>query len=380
MWVQSEFFNDEDVRLMWLQHDCYWDTLRLINWQIRDASGVILPPKIDHRDLQRAHDLLAACFRHEFKEKIGYKKLSVDNILGKTIETIQPRQDQEVIWEWINWLKKTLLITEIADAYKLALQSYTYQIHSTEIKDLENAIISKFHEVPWLHVTKSHITGRKRVSTVMRAGVKAKKTLSADEKVKIELSILKKQKKTIAKSISQLQKQGIQDQGFQLEINWPTGAFRASKTGWSKVTKFEYEHRKEQLLPKLPEGGGCVYVLGINGRPDLCKIGFTTLSAHQRANHYGRKHDLDLFVCEIHDSPDARALEKVLHDEFSDHRYEIGKATEVFSITPADAGEKLRAYLPTVSKLARQRELQWLFLEKLLTDSKILKLSFKLNE
>ena len=377
MWVQSEFVDDEDDRLMWLQHDCYWNTLRLINSQIQDTSGVILPPKIDHRDFQRAHDLLAACFRHEFKAKIGYKKLCVDNILGKTIETIQPKHDQEVIGEWVNWLKKTLLITEIANSYKSALQGYVYQTHSTEIIELENAILSKFHQVPWLDVAKPKLMGGKKVGTIMRKGVKAKKTISADEKVKIELSVLKKQKQIIAKSISQLQKQGIYDQGFHLEINWPVEAFRVSKTGWSKVTKFEYEYRKEQLLPKLPEGGGCVYVLGINGRPDLCKIGFTTLSAHQRANHYGRKHEIDLFVCEIHDSPDARALEKVMHDEFSDHRYEIGKATEVFSITPADAGEKLRAYLPKVSKQARQRELQWLLLEKLLTDSKILKLSVK---
>jgi len=377
MWVRSEFFGDADDKLMWLQHDCYWSTLSLINTKILEATGITLPPDIDHRDFQRAHDLLAACFRYEFKENIGYKKLSVDNILGKTIETIQPRHDQEVVWAWLNWLERTLLITEIENAYKLALQSYEFQKYSVEIRTLEKVITNNFDNIQWLDIDQPSLIEPKRVSTTKCNGVKTKKVTSAREKAKAELAILKKQKQIIAKSISELKKIGVKDQYFPtMEITWAAGAFEVTKSGWSKVTKFEYDDRKEQLLPKLPEGGGCIYVLGINGRPELCKIGFTTLSAHERASHYGRKYDLDLFVCEIHDTPDARALERIMHSEFSDHQYIVGNAKEVFSVTPAYASEKLREYLPTVSNEARQRELQWLILEKLLTDSKILKLSY----
>ena len=128
MWVQSEFDGDEDSRLMWLQHDCYWSTLRFIFVQIRDASSIELPIEIDHRDFQRSHDLLAACFRYDFKQNSGYTKLSADDILGKTIETEQQKRDQEIVSEWLNWLQNVVASEPISRSYKRALNTLPPQI------------------------------------------------------------------------------------------------------------------------------------------------------------------------------------------------------------------------------------------------------------
>ena len=155
-------------------------------------------------------------------------------------------------------------------------------------------------------------------------------------------------------------------------------AFHTNRSGWSKVDRYDYKWRKKQLEKRLPNGGGCCYVLGILGNPKLCKIGFTTLSAHERALEYGKEYDLKFFVYDTIPSKNAAALENSAHRYFRPHHYDYRGSKEIFSIDPVSASRKIRQLEPTMGVKFLQREMQWLSLQAILANVKIAKEQWRL--
>lgn len=121
---------------------------------------------------------------------------------------------------------------------------------------------------------------------------------------------------------------------------------------------------------KLSDGAGCVYILGIIGKEHLCKIGFTSLSVHERAKDYGKTYGLRFYVVHVISSENAKALEQRVHEQISWARYPYKGSKEIFEITPNKADQLVRSLEPSTSHELINRELQWLYLELLKKQAK----------
>ena len=143
-------FEDDDVRLAWIQHDCYWQTLHLIRQIIVIYYNALCPISIDHRAIQNSHDILAAVFRYDFKNSCGYEIFYTDNILGKSLTTAQQKSDSEIVAEWENWLRDLLskeheILKNFNDIYENQTIPGVYKFE----EKLEVLLLKKFADIPW---------------------------------------------------------------------------------------------------------------------------------------------------------------------------------------------------------------------------------------
>ena len=106
--VFTMFDGDTDEALSWIQHDCYWHSLRIIKKILNENFKGLELPNLDHRTVQNSHDILAGAFRYEFHKSSGYKKAFQDEILGKNLITYQAKDESEIINEWQNWLEQKM--------------------------------------------------------------------------------------------------------------------------------------------------------------------------------------------------------------------------------------------------------------------------------
>ena len=156
--VLFEFNGDDDDRLAWLQHDCYfenWSSLRLIRSAVGNATGKDFGFKLDHRDFQRSHDLLAGAFRYEFKTGSSYEKSCVDVIFDNPIITKQRKSDVDIIVEWREFLSNTLVSQPILKRFERAFDHYSSENFSSLQFELERSIFVYFQNVPWVTQTKN---------------------------------------------------------------------------------------------------------------------------------------------------------------------------------------------------------------------------------
>ena len=308
MWVYSKFQGDMDKKIMLIQHDCYWSTLSLIrnlikrNFHKTNPSEFIELPNIDHRTIQSAHDILAAAFRYNFKYSSTHDKRIEDKILGVSLQWTHPKENNDIIQEWHGWLEGCFdggneIIAEFITIYLNQNSSIGYEAEDR----LEALIIQKFPNVPWNEVEAKNVDDE--ISNEQFKNFTHKKIAVDLNNKRTEfpkkVEILEAEHEEIIRSIERLKENGVDDNYFPLgELNWLPKAFNPNHTGWSDCSKYNYKHRKAQLDPRLPIGAGYIYVLGVLGSPNLSKIGYTTLSAHQRAKDYGKVYDLNLFVYE----------------------------------------------------------------------------------
>lgn len=156
--VLHEFDGDDDNRLAWLQHNYYfenWSSLRLIRSAVGNATGKDFGFRVDHRDFQRSHDLLAGAFRYEFKTRSSYEKSCVDVILDIPIKTKQPKSDVDLIIEWREWLSNTLISQPILKRFERAFEHYSSENFGPRQFKLERSIFVYFQNVPWVTQTKN---------------------------------------------------------------------------------------------------------------------------------------------------------------------------------------------------------------------------------
>ena len=189
-----------------------------------------------------------------------------------------------------------------------------------------------------------------------------------------KLELLQAELNALTEKIRALEEMGVNDY-YSPTMLFEAGAdtFLPDKSGWSYFNRFTYKDRKKQFEPRLPKGAGIVYVLGVVGNPGLSKIGFTTITAHDRALDYGKVHDLDLFVYDQVSCSDAKALEKLVHQKLKNHRHDHNNSRELFSITPKFAASEIRNLEPSASPEVLSRDLQWLHLQSCLSMARLAK-------
>lgn len=388
MWMYPRFDGDDDKKLMLIQHDCYWSsTLQLFHQCVEGQTEVNLPWKIDHRTIQDAHDLFAAAFRYDFKNSSGYEKTSEDIILGLAHQSSRQKTEDEIINDWHDWLTNALdgedkIISELQTIYMNQNVAIGYEAEDK----LRVLIIQKFSHLNWCDSdlnrepwSPENVENKKVDEKIIH-----KKKIIAflnnfGTKQPDDIEIFKAELDEIKRSQKNLEELGVYDYYAPPEyIDWMPHAFYKNRSGWSKVDRYDYKWRKKQLENRLPNGEGCCYVLGISANPKLCKIGFTTLSAHERALEYGKEYDLKFFVYDIIPSKNAAALENMAHRYFGAHHYDYRGSKEIFSIDPVAASRKIRQLEPTIGVEFLQREMQWLSLQAILTNVKIAKEQWRL--
>ena len=391
--MYSRFEGDNDQNLMLIQHDCYWSSTLSLMLQIIEknlsqlrSTHPNLPSSIDHRTIQDAHDLLAAAFRYNFKNSSGYKKHSEDTFFGLAHHSVRQKTQNEIISEWHCWLAEALegeneIISEFQTVWLNQNVATGYEAED----NLRGLIIQKFSHIKWCHSDLE----REPWSPV---DLKMK---TVDEKIQnkniIEhlqnpgatqpnkIDIFKAELDEIHRSKKLLEDNGVNDEYTPPEyIDWMPDAFYENRSGWSKVYRYDYKWRKQQLEKCLPEGAGCCYVLGVLNEPNLSKIGFTSISAYDRALDYGKEYDLKFFVYDIIPSKNAAALEKRAHEGFKSYHYNHLGSKEIFSIDPVTASRQIRQLEPNVEDAFLQREMQWLSLREILTNVKIAKEQWQL--
>ena len=163
-------------------------------------------------------------------------------------------------------------------------------------------------------------------------------------------------------------------------INWGPEAFTTDYTGWSPFLRHEYKSLKAAVSKKLPAAAGFCYVLGVVGKDEYCKIGFTKFNARKRAEEYGREHALDLYVFDSVYSKSAAALEKLVHQKLACSRVLGVKAQELFKITPEEASVLIRSEKPGIVRNINIREARELKKQEILLDVKISKMRFEIDE
>ncbi len=373
--VITMYKGDADTALSWMQHDCYWHTIEVIREILKDSLKDLKLPNLDHRTVQNFHDILAAGFRYAFHKSSGYKKASQDVILGKDLVTHQIKKESEIIYEWHNWLKNNLvgenqILKELVNVYfnQNTLAGYEFE------KKVEFLLLKKFEYIPWiglfqekLNVSNFGYSSEKSEEKhyVNKSEDLNKNSLSKLDILNLELDQLNKNIKSLKEKGAEDTYDGSNQDGVAPLINWNTEAFFRTRSGWSYYDEDEYKNRKNQLERKLLEGAGCVYVLGVIGKDNLCKIGFTNLAVHKRAKDYGSKYGLSFYVVDVISSDNAKALEKRVHELISSSQFQFKGAKEIFELSPDLASQRVRSLEPSTGRELINRELQWLLLEVL---------------
>lgn len=158
--VIEAYEGDKDDKLAWLQHDCYYSSLRTIRRHALTSaeeptkSLLVATGSIDHRTLQNGHDDLAAAFRHHFKIYSGYKKTNEDDFFGQRHTNSRQKTDVEIIDEWQNWLENWLKNKkEIGEAIaQVVLNQNNEEGYAAERK-LRHLIRLEFQQIDWIDPT-----------------------------------------------------------------------------------------------------------------------------------------------------------------------------------------------------------------------------------
>lgn len=150
-------FDDDSVEAGWIQHDVYYDALRIIRTECRDMTvraasllgqeppSVIKIDGIDHRSLQTAHDLIAATWR--FRSQIVQRHLPFAD--GEA----DLDQDNKLADRWLLWLKQE--VRSWYDAPHLVHQLMTIVEHGNTdtcyaAEDaLGKSLLERYADVPW---------------------------------------------------------------------------------------------------------------------------------------------------------------------------------------------------------------------------------------
>jgi hypothetical protein len=155
MIVTSMFEGDDDTHLMWLQHDVYGAALDNIVSRVKDYNDFAeaylnvrrgdFPRSYDYRNLQQAHDVLAACYR--FRHPAQQFELPFEGTVPRG------ELDMCVVKTWLNWLKdeciswfvEPRLISHIRD---LIVEADVEFLKYWE-EDLHFRLVERFRDVPW---------------------------------------------------------------------------------------------------------------------------------------------------------------------------------------------------------------------------------------
>lgn len=150
-------FEDDSVEAGWMQHDVYYDALRIIRSECRDMTvraAALLgqePPAvtkvegIDHRSLQTAHDLIAAAWR--YRSQIVQRRLPFAD--GET----DLDQDNKLAGRWLSWLKAE--VRSWYDAPHLVHELMTIVEHCNSDRGyvaedaLGKSLLARYDDVPW---------------------------------------------------------------------------------------------------------------------------------------------------------------------------------------------------------------------------------------
>ena len=143
--------NDTTTAIAWIQHDVYWDALRIIVGACRDhvKSALLLLdqkwPKewetdfsYDHRTLQVAHDFIAAAWRYREPKMPLFLQVTDKDLIAS---------------EWLSWLRREVDLwsdqPNIVRNIMTILGNQNVDVGYRAEDCLARALLLRYADVPW---------------------------------------------------------------------------------------------------------------------------------------------------------------------------------------------------------------------------------------
>ena len=156
MIVAGRFHEDDDVDVMWIQHDVYNEALGIISGICQEYTNLAhrildddLPKweiinSYDHRSMQRAHDTIAAAWRLRCLPSLRQMEFPLDG---------EPGEWPDFAGHWLKWLEEEVSSwkhhTPLIRLVVKIVQNQSVPVGYRAEDDLNVELLLHYEDVPW---------------------------------------------------------------------------------------------------------------------------------------------------------------------------------------------------------------------------------------